>query len=1309
MTLDWSKFQALSGSQDKNFELLCRGIIRHTFGQYGKLIAHSNMAGVEFYLELNNDCPLGKKDRVFGWQCKWFDVQPGRSIGTVRKKIIEDGIKKTKKHHPNVTDWVLWTKNTLTTADQNWFNRLTTGLNLHLYDLNDIEKYKLGQAEIFIKSFFGELAISDQQMLELTNFSIAPIKQRWNSELHQETALDRHVKKILGCKFSWDILAKTSNDLEKLSSVLIEKLIEYPESADYLDDAAALIFKSVSFCEHLKECKRSLEEGDTDWADLIEDTNDLSVDESSAPRKFRQKNDFNGLLFTNLLASYLEGKQALTNLKESLKQSSLVISSEAGNGKTEFCAQLCSGLVDAVQGIIIHGKRLSSNTQYNELAKSFTINGKAFESLESLVCSLNSYGERSKKRILIAFDGLNESEDSRKWKDIIPEILSIIQKYQRVFCIFTIRPDYLEDSIPSDDVIEVIKGEGFNDKNDANEAIKKYFTYYRINSVGGSLPRAMLRHPLSLKLFCEVTNSKREFEVNINSGPQSLHALFEIFLKTTSERIAELSNNNHRIYGGDVQKALSKLGEQLWASGRRGLKQDEFRTLINDSSRPWNFSLLNSLESEGILIRNKHDSEENVMPVYDRLAGHLIAESLIAKCSSDSFKDWIGDQSNFKKLFGPHNESHPYCEDIVSALVALLPKRFYGLNLWTFLAGDQKEQALVKCSELEKAYLDQNTISELENLIVSGKATDSLWLRLYFLHHVDNHPLNIEFTDRVLTNMDISTRDRSWSEWVRKQKDGFIPVLKDFSTDADDSIEDDRRASYFKWCLTLTDREIRDVASNSLFIFGHENPSSIFSEAIKSLKLNDDYIAMRLVPICFAVTTNILNDTNKDKILEFYKSLCSSLIAQNATHPTNNIIIHQYFLKIREYLLLRGVIDNSDANNIFKLNTEPVSISEDHPSAQDLSKALKMDFENYTLGTLFKGRRNYDNKHQGHKDCVSYIRGLLASFKWNTKEMIELDQRLYSYRDRNRNSVERYGKKYSWIGFYRYAGILENAGNLNVYYDYFKNGDLDPSFIRSPENDPLHFSIVDFNSHSDDKDWFTKSKVTFPREIYKRKEIVKNKAPWILINGYFHEKDEVTDRKIYGFAQSVLVNKDDVKKIIKAFYNKNPYEVLRNESPSTHETLANEIPWSEAFHDAFEDYEQFESKTIAGAEVEYLVYEYKSEKSEEWLNSATSYCFPTYPFIEKQKLIRIPRTLAFHNQKKMLASINLKQGTDGDRSNLFYMNLNEIKAYAKGKVLLTFLWGEKELDTNYNEREDWLIQLQSNGELYWKNVFIQRL
>ncbi len=1311
MSLDWGKFNSLSGAQNKNFELLCRGVVRHTFGQYGQLVAYANMPGVEFYLDLNNDCSLGKKDRVFGWQCKWFDLRPGQSIGQTRRKNIEEGIEKTKKYHPKVTDWVLWTKNTLSKEDQIWFNNLDLGLKLHLYDLDDIEKYKSGQSEVFMKSFFGELVISEQQMAELTEISIAPIKSRWHPELHQETELDRRVKKILGCQTAWKTLGRLSDELEEFSSILLENLIDYEESSDYLNDAVTLVIKALLFCDHLRECVVRLNNSVTDWVDFIDDSQDLNTGELSVSRRFRQKNDFNGLMFTNLLASYQEGKKSLVDLKKSLKQRSLVISSEAGNGKTEFCAQLCSGEVNGVQGIIIHGKRLSINGQYNELAKSFPINGKCTENLESLICALNSYGERNKKRILIAFDGLNESEDSRMWAGIIPEIQSILKKYQRVFCLFTIRPDYAPESLPRNNEIEVINGEGFSRKEDAAEAVRKYFAFYKIKSVGGSLPTEMLRHPLSLKLFCEVVNPSRNSEVSVNSGPQSLYDLLERFIHSSSDRIAELSHNNYRIGGGDALKAFSVIGGKLWLSGQRGLEQEEFKKITGDLERPWNFSFLNLAVSEGALIRNRHALEEVVMPVYDRLAGYLIAKSILSSCSAESFKNWIDDQDNFKKLFGSYDEKHPYHEDIVSALIVLLPKTFYGKNLWMFLDGGCKDKALIESSELEKVYLEQSTIVELEKLIVSGKATASLWNRLYFLHSLENHPLNYEFTERVLSSMDIATRDRCWSEWVRQQKEGIIPILKNFSKIDEELKECIGSASYFKWCLTLTDREIRDVASKSLFIFGHKSPVIIFDETLKSLNLDDDYIAMRLVPVSFGIITNIDVEKYKTNIVKFYKELSASLTGSDAENPTNNIVIREYFLKIREYLLFCNIIEAEDSNIKFSHKEEPKSIAEGEALAQELSRALHMDFENYTLGTLFKDRRNYDNKHQGHKECVNYIRGLLKSFNWNSKEMIELDKRIYNYQSRGRRSpVERYGKKYSWIGYYRYAGILDDSNSLDCYSNYFKNGDCDPSFIRKPEKDKTLLPLVDFNSYSEDESWFKEADVVFPKAMYKRKEVLSVKGDWVLINGSYSDNDELKNRKVYGFTQSILVNKRDVSKIKNVFKKNEPYSVLQHEPPSTYEVLANEIPWSKAAISNYAEITDGEKSRISGACVEYLTCGYSDENLTEWLGTASSYFFPSFSFIKKQKLKRVPGTLAFKGLDEKNVSINLRREEEASRRHLLYMDLSEIQKYAKGKVLMTFCWGEKELDTSYYyQKNSWFKELQLKGRNYWKKIFIQIL
>jgi len=119
--LKWASFTGLPGSAENNFELLCRGIVRHKFGSYGVLRALANQPGVEFHLKLIRHCDaLGDPGRWWGWQCKWYVLPPRGALGSTRRAKIEDGIRKTEAHVPGITDWVLWTRRALTKADQTW-------------------------------------------------------------------------------------------------------------------------------------------------------------------------------------------------------------------------------------------------------------------------------------------------------------------------------------------------------------------------------------------------------------------------------------------------------------------------------------------------------------------------------------------------------------------------------------------------------------------------------------------------------------------------------------------------------------------------------------------------------------------------------------------------------------------------------------------------------------------------------------------------------------------------------------------------------------------------------------------------------------------------------------------------------------------------------------------------------------------------------------------------------------------------------------------------------------------------------------
>src|SRR5437660_998204 len=95
--LNWEIFAKLPGSADRNFEMLCRILIRRHYAQFGDFRALAAQPGVEFHLNLRKPCGLGEAGQWYGWQCRWYDLPGGKAIGATRRKKIEKALRTTEK------------------------------------------------------------------------------------------------------------------------------------------------------------------------------------------------------------------------------------------------------------------------------------------------------------------------------------------------------------------------------------------------------------------------------------------------------------------------------------------------------------------------------------------------------------------------------------------------------------------------------------------------------------------------------------------------------------------------------------------------------------------------------------------------------------------------------------------------------------------------------------------------------------------------------------------------------------------------------------------------------------------------------------------------------------------------------------------------------------------------------------------------------------------------------------------------------------------------------------------------------------
>jgi hypothetical protein len=161
--------------------------------------------------------------------------------------------------------------------------------------------------------------------------------------------------------------------------------------------------------------------------------------------------------------------------------------------------------------------------------------------MEALLAAVDAAGQRARRRLPVVIDGLNESEDPRAWKPLLASLEASLASYPYVLLVCTLRPEFVGDALPNGTRRVEINGYGAY----AVDAIREHFRYWKIDATDASLP-GFLRHPLTLRLFCEVTNPTRQRIVGVDAMPGSLTALFDRYLEQVSDQVAVLASKDPR-------------------------------------------------------------------------------------------------------------------------------------------------------------------------------------------------------------------------------------------------------------------------------------------------------------------------------------------------------------------------------------------------------------------------------------------------------------------------------------------------------------------------------------------------------------------------------------------------------------------------------------------------------------------------------------------------------------------------------------------------------------------------------------------
>ena len=1320
--LNWDIFKNLSGSTEKNFELLCRGIVRQNFGSFGVFRALANQPGVEFHLNLDKRCDsLGDPDRWWGWQCKWYDLAANGALGATRRAKIEDGLRKTEVHLTALTDWVLWTRRTLIKDDQDWFNGLASKMKLHLWTGDEVDNLLSGQATVLRSTYFGELVLTPDILREHHEHAVAPIRARWQPGVHHVGDAERVLRRMLGESGAWDVLRTLSSDLRATALAVESSPPVPPLLAPLVTDVVVTSRQSADALDRVAVGIRS---GDLDLLrdEVTAHPRALPVDVATAPRRLRSGNHRAGLYATNAVAGCRDALRLIGAVETGFSSRLVAVLAPAGCGKTHLAAQLTLGATARPYGVLLHGRELHASHSLDDLARRVSISAHPVPSMDALLAAVDAAGQRARHRLPVFIDGLNESEDPRTWKPLLASLEMTLEKYPYVLLVCSLRPEFVDDALP--DGTRRVEIEDYGEE--TIEAVREHFRYWKIDATDALLPE-FLRHPLTLRLFCEVTNPSRQQVVGINAMPGSMTALFERYLEQVGVRVVELACRAHRFYAQDVNAAIALIGNKMWESLSRAIEVGELRNLLGDAQRPWDQSLVRALEHEGVLLRMPSNGNDAFVPVYDLLGGHIIANALLAKYGQHSFESWIKDPATTTLLAGDYNVRHPLANDVLQSLVGQVPRRFYAQQLWQMVDEPLRDRALRLAALLEPASLDAATVDALLDLVSKGDA--DLLERLWEVRGSPGHPLNAEALDRALRTMTVADRDLRWTEWLRRNQDDVLArgrsVLRDIEQleqlwrSGQVRAGDLLRARWVMWTLTSTVRRLRDQATRALYWFGRVDAEGLFALTIDSLTVNDAYVGERMLAAAYGVVmSHQLADADFAVILgPFLEQLASALVGASASAPT-----HHYLAR----LYVRGIVAFAAT---FYTSSLPLSLSvkwsfvapapvqplvKGAPGADEAGWPLHMDFVNYTLGGLFDTRGNYDMDHAGHQAAVAHVRGVVWALGWRRATFEALDSRIaedaYRYGRGNRPPAERYGKKYGWIGFFTYAGVLEECGQFPRKNSPFSHTDIDPSFPEKPPTDgdtpvPEAWLSPSVKNH---ETWVRESTTSMPLSLLRRQMIGEHQGPWFAVHGFVKAADRILGREVWAFISCFAIEKASAPLLCSALrVGAHPWGPRG--VPSDYYTYAGEIPWHPNFASEVLNEDAYRQKICIGTDmvsVEVLAHEYAWESHHSEMNRAGGASVPSQPFSRRFDLRSAAQTFDQFLPDGSRATITLS-GIDGLQGNILYIREDLLWQYVGDRAIIWSAFGERELQPYPSSPPQWLVDTHRQQANSWCEVLTE--
>ncbi|HVK99407.1 MAG TPA: hypothetical protein VM553_06310, partial [Dongiaceae bacterium] len=694
---------------------------------------------------------------------------------------------------------------------------------------------------------------------------------------------------------------------------------------------------------------------------------------------------------------------------------------------------------------------------------------------------------------------------------------------------------------------------------------------------------------------------------------------------------------------------------------------------------------------------------------YDLMAGHMMARHLLA---SPFLAQWLQSDEGRAQFQFREPGSHTFAFDVFRALVGLYPQRPGRRQLWQDLSDENLVlNALLLTVQSDPRHIGRETVERFACAIQESKDFAQIaFKRLWSTRAARAHPFDMDFLHGVLLTMPNTQRDLFWSEWIRERSEEVEDDFKFLSTRWMSGSLDEReirRARWVMWTLTSTSRRLRDVATKTLYEFAAKRPGEFFRLAVEAIAVSDPYVPERMFAAAYGAALTTWSDIKAVEIREALprvaREIYQKMFAPGAMHPTWHALYQQYcqgIIAIARMVDLACLSEDEAAHLLPPFSHLPSpfeNMPQFDPAVIERAKraAIRMDFGNYTIGTLIPGRANYDDSNLEYQRVLPAIVSRMLVLGYDPEQFEAVDRQMNSGPriGGDKHKVDRYGKKYGWIAYFEMWGGRYAQGLLAEWRSARPaDADIDPTFPLEAASINLNLQLPDLFSDQPTGagDWLLRGPQPDYRGILEIAEIDGLTGPWVVLDGFLEQNAPADDRQVFTFLRGVVVDIGEVDRLCTLFSAlEYPGNYAIPEEPSYYCTYAGEMPFSsipgiptagEQEGDSDEYKVSADRWSNDGVTVDIPVQKYNWESHHSVVNQSGCASLPSKRLCEALSLRYRANKWDLHDASGV-ASLYREVGEDGSQisGSFSYLRRDLLDSYLaqSGKALVWLMWGER--------------------------------